>query len=128
MLYQFGTIPNDGSYPGPLIQASDGNLYGVTAGGGTANLGTIFSISPTGTYKQIYSFQGGADGSMPSVALVQAQDGYIYGVSATNSVPGHQSDLPHLARRFNPSGCLHVRPRRATLRHACPRPARSSLR
>jgi uncharacterized repeat protein (TIGR03803 family) len=45
-LYAFGNVPNDGIYPGGgLMQASDGNFYGVTFYGGTNNDGTIFRLS-----------------------------------------------------------------------------------
>src|SRR3984885_3934102 len=37
----------DGAYPGWLTQASDGNFYSETYGGGTYNSGTIFKITPT---------------------------------------------------------------------------------
>src|SRR5438445_2266111 len=52
----------DGQNPAAaLVQATDGNLYGTTSGGG-ANLvangagGTVFKITPTGTLKTVYSF------------------------------------------------------------------------
>ena len=34
---------------GPLIQASDGNFYGTTFGGGANNFGTVFKMAPDGT-------------------------------------------------------------------------------
>jgi large repetitive protein len=46
-LYSFCSQANctDGSGPGGLIQASDGNFYGVTGSGGANNAGTVFSLS-----------------------------------------------------------------------------------
>ncbi|HZT43667.1 MAG TPA: choice-of-anchor tandem repeat GloVer-containing protein [Chthonomonadaceae bacterium] len=62
-----------------LVQASDGNFYGTTKSGGTtANDGTIFRISPSGTFATIHVL-GFADGSDPGVPLIQAADGYLYG-------------------------------------------------
>jgi len=45
-LYAFGNVPYDGFHPaGGLIQASDGNFYGVTFDGGTNTIGSIFRLS-----------------------------------------------------------------------------------
>ena len=60
----------------------DGNLYGVTGGGGSAGgYGTIFKISTTGTLTTLHSFDL-TDGAGPE-GLVQASDGNFYGT--TNS-------------------------------------------
>jgi uncharacterized repeat protein (TIGR03803 family) len=45
LLYSFNKT--DGSKPGQLLQASDGNVYGLTAAGGTNNSGTFFKLSST---------------------------------------------------------------------------------
>jgi uncharacterized repeat protein (TIGR03803 family) len=49
ILHNFGdgSVKNDGAIPvGTLVVGSDNNLYGTTAGGGSAGLGTVFRISP----------------------------------------------------------------------------------
>jgi len=49
VLHNFGdgTVPNDGLSPvGSLVLGTDNNLYGATAGGGSAGFGTVFRISP----------------------------------------------------------------------------------
>jgi len=47
VLYQFGSNPGDGQYPGAsLVQASDGGLFGTTQFGGDNNFGTIFRLAP----------------------------------------------------------------------------------
>ena len=72
----------DGTAPLGLIQGSDGNLYGVTGGGGSAGgYGTIFKITTTGTLTTLHSLDL-MDGSGPE-GLVQATDGDFYGT--TNS-------------------------------------------
>ena len=55
-LYSFGSSPIDGANPAAgLVQGSDGNFYGTTLGG-TTNDGTVFRISPSGSYTSLYSF------------------------------------------------------------------------
>jgi uncharacterized repeat protein (TIGR03803 family) len=78
--YSF-TGGNDGATPDAnLFQANDGNLYGTTIGGGSANYGTIFQIPTNGTsITTLYSFTNGTDGSGPVAGLVQASDGLLYG-------------------------------------------------
>ena len=85
----FYTFPNTSGYPFPswLTLGADGNLYGTTSygtggGSGAYGLGSIFEITPAGTYTTLYSFTGGADGSDPE-SLIQGSDGNFYGVSGT---------------------------------------------
>ena len=89
-LYSFGNSPDDGDTSFSwLVQGSDGNLYGTTDDGGTNGLGTVFRISPSGTYTTLYSFGNSpADGSDVQAGLVQGSDGNFYGVAGgggTNS-------------------------------------------
>jgi uncharacterized repeat protein (TIGR03803 family) len=77
----------NGSYPyGGLIQASDGRLYGTTAGGGSAgNYGTVFRMNVGGTgYQVIYAFTG--DGSEPRGNLLEGTDGALYGVNNNGGI------------------------------------------
>ena len=47
----------DGAYPGAaLVQATDGDLYGITFEGGTYNSGTIFKISLDGKLTTLHTF------------------------------------------------------------------------
>ena len=77
----------DGSQPyGPLVQASDGNFYGTTYGGGASGncqngCGTFFKITPYGTLTTLHSFSG-TDGAHPSGALVQGTDASFYGTTS----------------------------------------------
>ncbi len=96
-LYSFGSYATDGIRPAAgVIQASDGNFYGTTVlGGTTANAsdgllgqGTIFEISPIGSYTNLHSFDG-SDGAAPYGGLVQGSDGYFYGATQSGGpIPG----------------------------------------
>jgi uncharacterized repeat protein (TIGR03803 family) len=71
-----------------LIQASDGNFYGVTTAGGNGH-GVIFRMTPSGAMTPLHSFcpQGNCnDGNVPIGALIQANNGTFYGTT-TNGGP-----------------------------------------
>ena len=69
------------------MQGSDGNFYGTTSQGGTSTncydgCGTVFRISPSGSYTNLYSFAGSPnDGAQPQAGLVQGSDGNFYGTT-----------------------------------------------
>ena len=49
---------DDGAQPlGDLVLVR-GKLYGTTYSGGVNNIGTVYSVTPTGTFKSLYSFSG----------------------------------------------------------------------
>jgi uncharacterized repeat protein (TIGR03803 family) len=77
----------DGENPyAGLIQATDGNFYGTTYGGGINGVGTIFEITDDGTLSTLYDFcsqSGCADGENPLAGLVQATNGKFYGTTST---------------------------------------------
>ncbi len=90
VLYSFAGAPSDGAFPyGSLVQASDGNFYGMTQNGGTANNGTIFKYVPGGAESVTYSFAGApSDGSNPTGSLIQVRNGSLFGMT----VNGGSSD------------------------------------
>ena len=82
---QGGTACSDGEYPkASLLPASNGNLYGTTSTGGSGDAGTLFSITPSGTFTTLYSFCSQtlcADGVEPEAALIFGKDGNLYGTT-----------------------------------------------
>jgi len=101
ILHRFGPLP-DGLQPNVLIQASDGNFYGTTLGGGTTahacgnlsgSCGTVFKITPDGTETILYAFGATTkDGWTPN-ALIQGGDGNFYGPTygGAPSIGAHSS-------------------------------------
>ncbi|MEO8765344.1 MAG: choice-of-anchor tandem repeat GloVer-containing protein [Ginsengibacter sp.] len=79
----------NGAYPfGSLIQARNGNLYGMTPDGGEGS-GVLFSIDPsTSAFTKFRDFNN-ISGSHPYGDLFQAGDGKLYGMT----LDGGSSDL-----------------------------------
>ncbi len=75
----------NGSAPfGALVQGADGNFYGTTCDGGTANRGTIFKMTPAGALTTLHSF----DLTDGDAGLLLAANGNFYGTTyggGTNS-------------------------------------------
>ena len=86
--YNFCTQPNcaDGISPSGLMQATDGNLYGTTTGGGDISCqvdgcGTLFEITaPKGKLITLHDFEY-TDGYFAVGALLQATTGNFYGTT-----------------------------------------------
>jgi uncharacterized repeat protein (TIGR03803 family) len=71
----------DGATPSAgLVEATDGDLYGTTYGGGDhrLNFGTVFQITPSGTLTTLYDFAPSSDNHTPYAGLVQATNGDLY--------------------------------------------------
>lgn len=83
---------SDGANPlAGLTFANDGNLYGNTGAGGSQNAGSLFQITPGGTYKTLYNFCAVSclNGFGPQVSLIQHTNGKFYGDTSGNSLhPG----------------------------------------
>ena len=70
VLYSF-TGGDDGKEPyGALARDRAGNLYGTTVYGGAKGAGVVFKLAPDGTFETLYTFTGGADGSVPQSDLI----------------------------------------------------------
>lgn len=98
-LHTFANTTTDGSEPqAGLVQATDGNLYGTTHGGGERGFGTVFQITTSGTLATIYSFcakDGCQDGEFPWSELIQATggplNGQLIGTASAGGIAAHGS-------------------------------------
>ena len=81
-IHTFTGPPSDGSfcYSG-VVPDGAGNLFGITALGGAANLGTLFTLKNDGTgFVVLHSFID-SDGSGPTAPLVSDAAGFLYSTS-----------------------------------------------
>jgi uncharacterized repeat protein (TIGR03803 family) len=72
---------------GQLLQGSDGYLYGVAFAGGPQDSGTVFKISTSGDFVFSRSFNGATDGGNPVGPLIEASDGFFYGMTYLGGYP-----------------------------------------
>lgn len=86
VLYSFtGKADGGAPFAGLTIDAS-GSLYGVTAYGGTLNIGTVFKLTPAATEQVpwtesvLHTFSG-ADGAFPNAAPTLSSKGELFGTT-----------------------------------------------
>jgi len=65
---------------GPLIEATDGKLYGLTGDASGPSYGSVFRLNPDGTsFETLHVFDPSTEGGTPQGGLIQAVDGNLYG-------------------------------------------------
>lgn len=86
--FDMGVGSIDGNQPSAgLVQATDGNFYGVTQTSGAnaqGGPGTIFKITSSGDYTQLFVFSGTGTGAAPGFTLIQHTNGKLYGFTANS--------------------------------------------
>src|ERR1017187_5226219 len=100
---QSGCTDGEGPRAG-LVQATNGDFYGTTDGGGSNHCGTVFKITPIGTLRTLYAFcsqSGCTDGASPNAGLVQDTNGDFYGTTANGGPNGYGTVF-----KITPSGTL----------------------
>jgi uncharacterized repeat protein (TIGR03803 family) len=79
-IHDFGFTPDGATVVTSLMEASDGNLYGVTDAGGAHYNGTIFQVNlSTGVFTTLYSFTNGGDSYSQ---LIDDGSGHLYGTTS----------------------------------------------
>jgi uncharacterized repeat protein (TIGR03803 family) len=81
VIYSFKGYPKDGEGPQAGLTDVKGSFYGTTCCGGSANDGTVFKVTTTGSEKVLHVFTG-KDGCAPSSTLLNA-GGTLYGETSS---------------------------------------------
>jgi uncharacterized repeat protein (TIGR03803 family) len=105
-LHVFALNASEGITPtGPLIQASDGAIYGTTSAGGVSAAGTVYKMALDGTFTVLHRFTetDPNDGKAPLGGIIQASDGNFYG---TTSLGG--ANLDGTAFKMTSAGVVTV--------------------
>jgi len=109
LIHSFGSIDggcpftNDGIYPYAGLLQVGTTFYGTTKVGGANYVGTVFSISPTGSETTLYSFGSApGDGQLPYGTLINV-GGTLFGTTARGGLHGHGSIYA-----ISPAGVEHV--------------------
>jgi uncharacterized repeat protein (TIGR03803 family) len=106
-LHDFVGGATDGINPSGFTQGTDGNFYGVTQNGGVNNQGTIYKITPAGTFTLLHSFNINTDGGeYPTANLTQASDGNFYSTAVNCSVFG--CGQPESIYKVTPAGVYSI--------------------
>ena len=100
-LHDFGA---GGCCPSPslMAQGRDGNIYGTTSTGGTANKGIVFKITPAGVFTTLFNFDG-THGTNPVGGLVLGLDGNLYGTTEFGGANSYGNIF-----KITPAGVLTV--------------------
>lgn len=103
ILYSFSnSAGNAGYHPrAGLVQAPNGDFYGVAYQGGANGDGTIFHMTPSGDVTDVLDFNG-ANGIEPVVPLIVGQDGNLYGETS-----GGGADYEGTVFEFMTSGAIN---------------------
>jgi uncharacterized repeat protein (TIGR03803 family) len=90
----------------PFVLGANGLLYGISAGGGKYDAGSVLTISPDDAIETIFSFPllpdgMGTDGESPVGQLIRGSDGNFYGTTAAGGTHGNGTIY-----KLTPSGAL----------------------
>lgn len=80
VLHTFNPLTDGGEPQAGLVLTLNGNLYGTTSNDGAHGSGTIFEISPSGSFTVLHNFDG-LDGALAQAPLIQASNGVLYGTT-----------------------------------------------
>lgn len=105
IVHQFndGSIINDGKSPyQPPVMGPDGNFYGVTQEGGSANYGIAYVMTPSGTVSVLHHFGvAPSEGRNPTAGLTLGSDGNFYGVTVAGGSASYGTVF-----KMTPSGAV----------------------
>jgi len=89
-IIDFDTLVTGRNPVGSVMQASNGKMYGMTKYGGSVDRGVLFEYNLiNGNFVKKIDFSESVSGKWPSGSLLQANNGRIYGTTASGGIYGN---------------------------------------
>lgn len=85
VMYHFSSTRDGAAPQGALVEGANGQLYGMTSGGGAKGGGTIFRITTAGAFSVIRHFTLATDGANPEGGLAKVSDTVFMGLTANGA-------------------------------------------
>lgn len=76
-----------------LFQASDGNFYGASYGGGSGNQGSFFELTSKNVFSVDLIITNNTIGDSPATPIMQHTNGLLYGTTSVNGANGAYGNL-----------------------------------
>ena len=109
VLYSFSNNGDGANPTAAPILGQDGCLYGTTSGYISAQIpGTIYKLSPSGRFTNLYTFTNGLDGGTPWSGLTDGGDGNYYGTTPVGGVEDIFGNTGGTVFRITPGGVFSV--------------------
>jgi uncharacterized repeat protein (TIGR03803 family) len=107
-LYSFNGPSSETGPSSALTLSADGSFYGVRATGGSGGVGAIYSITPSGSYTEMYDFTGDQpNGADPEATLALGADGALYGTTLDGGKYGGGAVFRYATRAAKASQSTH---------------------
>jgi|HubBroStandDraft_1064217.scaffolds.fasta_scaffold08921_3 uncharacterized repeat protein (TIGR03803 family) len=91
VLHSFSAATDGESPEDAMVQATDGNFYGVANGNYAGAITSLYEVTSKGVFSTLYLFNGSI-GSDP-VGLVQSTDGLLYGDTTSGTGTGQSNGI-----------------------------------
>ncbi len=85
-LLQLDGVNGSAPYTNGILEATNGDFYGLSCYGGISNKGVIFRLKSNSTYTKLFEFYVEAEGGRSN--MIMASDNNLYGVTAAGGLYG----------------------------------------